>query len=150
MKIDLGGLTVMIETYIGHTDTDLIFRVRNKTSCTHGDLLTGGQYPVNINGMRPNGALPWPSSRHSIRTRSSSPATARSVAKKASRKCARALTISPNKRKSVQGGRAGGGSRGALRRPDKYKTYRQFSWGFAIAARSNNFTRSGPANLRKC
>ena len=27
MQIDLGGLTVVVEHYIGHTDTDLIFRV---------------------------------------------------------------------------------------------------------------------------
>jgi cyclase len=50
MEIDLGGLTVMIEHYIGHTDTDLIFRVPEQKIAYMGDLLTGGQYPVNING----------------------------------------------------------------------------------------------------
>jgi cyclase len=50
MEIDLGGLTVVIETYIGHTDTDLIFRVPDQNIIYTGDLLTGGQYPVNING----------------------------------------------------------------------------------------------------
>src|SRR3981081_1573701 len=49
MKIDLGGLTIVIETYIGHTDTDLIFRVPEQNVVYTGDLLTGGQYPVNIN-----------------------------------------------------------------------------------------------------
>ena len=50
MEIDLGGVTVVIETYIGHTDTDLIFRVPQQNVVYTGDLLTGGQYPVNING----------------------------------------------------------------------------------------------------
>jgi cyclase len=50
IKIDLGGLTVVVEHYIGHTDTDLIFRVPEQNIAYMGDLLTGGQYPVNING----------------------------------------------------------------------------------------------------
>ena len=50
IQIDLGGLTVVIEHYIGHTDTDLIFRVPEQNTIYTGDLLTGGQYPVNING----------------------------------------------------------------------------------------------------
>ncbi|MGH9678709.1 MAG: MBL fold metallo-hydrolase [Candidatus Acidiferrales bacterium] len=50
MKIDLGGLTIVIEHYIGHTDTDLIFRVPEQNIVYAGDLLTGGQFPVNING----------------------------------------------------------------------------------------------------
>src|ERR1700733_2731228 len=51
MEIDLGGLTVVIEHYIGHTDTDLIFRVPEQNVIYTGDLLTGGQYPTNINGF---------------------------------------------------------------------------------------------------
>lgn len=50
IEIDLGGLTVVVEHYIGHTDTDLIFRVPDQNIVYTGDLLTGGQYPVNING----------------------------------------------------------------------------------------------------
>jgi cyclase len=50
IEIDLGGLTVVIEHYIGHTDTDLIFRVPEQKIAYMGDLLTGNQYPVNING----------------------------------------------------------------------------------------------------
>jgi len=50
MQIDLGGLNVVVEHYIGHTDTDLIFRVPDQNIIYTGDLLTGGQYPVNING----------------------------------------------------------------------------------------------------
>jgi len=50
IQIDLGGLTVVVEAFIGHTDTDLIFRVPDQNVIYTGDLLTGGQYPVNING----------------------------------------------------------------------------------------------------
>jgi len=50
MKIDLGGLTVVIEFYIGHTDTDLIFRIPEQNVVYAGDLLVYGQYPTNING----------------------------------------------------------------------------------------------------
>ncbi|HTC62571.1 MAG TPA: MBL fold metallo-hydrolase [Candidatus Saccharimonadales bacterium] len=50
LEIDLGGLTIVVEHYIGHTDTDLIFRVPDQNVIYTGDLLTGGQYPVNING----------------------------------------------------------------------------------------------------
>jgi cyclase len=50
IHIDLGGLTVEIEAYIGHTDTDLIFRVPEQKTVYAGDLVTGGQFPVNING----------------------------------------------------------------------------------------------------
>jgi glyoxylase-like metal-dependent hydrolase (beta-lactamase superfamily II) len=50
IEIDLSGLTVVVEAYIGHTDTDLIYRVPSQNVIYTGDLLTGGQYPVNING----------------------------------------------------------------------------------------------------
>jgi len=50
MKVDLGGLTMVIETYIGHTDTDLIFRIPEQNVVYTGDLLVYGQYPTNING----------------------------------------------------------------------------------------------------
>src|SRR5258706_5347809 len=50
MKVDLGRLTLIIQAYIRHTDSDLIFRVTEQNVVYTGDLLTGGQYPVNING----------------------------------------------------------------------------------------------------
>jgi cyclase len=55
MKVDLGGLTIVIETYIGHTDTDLIIRVPDQNIVYTGDLLVNAQYPVNINGY----PVPW-------------------------------------------------------------------------------------------
>jgi glyoxylase-like metal-dependent hydrolase (beta-lactamase superfamily II) len=50
MKIDLGGLTIVVEFYVGHTDTDLIFRIPERNVVYAGDLLVYGQYPTNING----------------------------------------------------------------------------------------------------
>ena len=50
MTIDLGGLSVVIETYIGHTDTDLIIRVPDQNVVYTGDLLVNAQYPTNLNG----------------------------------------------------------------------------------------------------
>jgi cyclase len=55
MKVDLGGLTVVIETYIGHTDTDIILRVPDQNVVFTGDLLVNSQYPTNINGY----PKPW-------------------------------------------------------------------------------------------
>jgi glyoxylase-like metal-dependent hydrolase (beta-lactamase superfamily II) len=50
MKIDLGGLNVVIEHYIGHTDTDLIIRVPDQNVVYTGDLLVNAQYPTNLDG----------------------------------------------------------------------------------------------------
>ncbi len=50
MTIDLGGLSVAIETYLGHTDTDLIVRVPDQNVVYTGDLLVNGQYPTNLDG----------------------------------------------------------------------------------------------------
>lgn len=55
MKVDLGGRTVIIEHYLGHTDTDLIFRVPDQNIVFTGDLLVDSQYPTNIDGI----PKPW-------------------------------------------------------------------------------------------
>jgi glyoxylase-like metal-dependent hydrolase (beta-lactamase superfamily II) len=55
VNIDLGGLNVVLETYIGHTDTDLIIRVPDQNIVYTGDLLVNAQYPTNINGY----PTPW-------------------------------------------------------------------------------------------
>jgi glyoxylase-like metal-dependent hydrolase (beta-lactamase superfamily II) len=55
LTIDLGGRTVVIEHYIGHTDTDLIFRVPDQNIVFTGDLLVDSQYPTNIDGY----PTPW-------------------------------------------------------------------------------------------
>jgi glyoxylase-like metal-dependent hydrolase (beta-lactamase superfamily II) len=48
MKVDLGGLTAIVETYPGHTGTDLIVRVPEQNVVYAGDLLFNGIFPVTF------------------------------------------------------------------------------------------------------
>jgi glyoxylase-like metal-dependent hydrolase (beta-lactamase superfamily II) len=47
-RIDLGGLTAMLEFLPGHSPTDLIVRVPERDVVFTGDLLFNRAYPVNI------------------------------------------------------------------------------------------------------
>ena len=55
LTVDLGGLEAVIETYPGHSATDLIVRVPDQNVIYAGDLLVMGQFPVNIDGT----PTPW-------------------------------------------------------------------------------------------
>jgi cyclase len=46
MKVDLGGVTAVIESYPGHSGTDVIVRVPEQNVVYAGDLLFSGLYPV--------------------------------------------------------------------------------------------------------
>lgn len=46
MPVDLGGLTVVLESYPGHSGTDIIARVPDQNVVYAGDLLFSGWYPV--------------------------------------------------------------------------------------------------------
>jgi glyoxylase-like metal-dependent hydrolase (beta-lactamase superfamily II) len=46
MKLDLGSLTVVIESYPGHSGTDLIVRVPEQKVVYSGDLVFNGLYPA--------------------------------------------------------------------------------------------------------
>ena len=46
MPLDLGGLTAVIESYPGHSGTDMIVRVPDQNIVYTGDLLFSGWYPV--------------------------------------------------------------------------------------------------------
>ncbi len=48
MKMDLGGLTAVIESYPGHSGTDIIVRVPEQNVVYTGDLLFSGMYPVTF------------------------------------------------------------------------------------------------------
>jgi glyoxylase-like metal-dependent hydrolase (beta-lactamase superfamily II) len=50
MTMDLGGVNAIIETYPGHTPTDLIVRVPEQNIVFTGDLLFNGSYPVAFDG----------------------------------------------------------------------------------------------------
>jgi len=49
-KIDLGGITVVIEHLVGHTPTDLVVRVPQRDIVFTGDLLFEKSYPVAFDG----------------------------------------------------------------------------------------------------
>lgn len=55
LTVDLGGLTAVIETHPGHSETDLIVRVPDQNVVYAGDLVVNGQFPVNIDGT----PSPW-------------------------------------------------------------------------------------------
>src|SRR5438270_8034162 len=48
MKMDLGGLTAVIESYPGHSGTDIIVRVPEQNVVYTGDLLFNNMYPVTF------------------------------------------------------------------------------------------------------
>jgi glyoxylase-like metal-dependent hydrolase (beta-lactamase superfamily II) len=140
MEIDLGGLTVVIETYIGHTDTDLIFRVPSQNIIYTGDLLTGGQYPVNINGY----PTKWRATLAKFATFDKNTlfvpghgqimglegvAEMRScfddLAEQAEKSYKAGVPVEEAVEKYVV--------------PDKYKNYRMFSWGFTIGRTYEQF-----------
>lgn len=48
LSIDLGGLTAVLESYPGHSGTDIIVRVPEQNVVYTGDLLFHGLYPVSF------------------------------------------------------------------------------------------------------
>ncbi len=48
LTVDLGGLMAVIETYPGHTPTDIIVRVPEQNIVFTGDLLFNGWYPASF------------------------------------------------------------------------------------------------------
>lgn len=140
MKIDLGGLNVVIETYIGHTDTDLIFRVPEQNVVYTGDLLTGGQYPVNINGY----PTQWRATLAKFATFDSStlfvPGHGQIFGQEGVAEMRACFDdIAEQAEKSYK---AGIPVEEAVERyvvPDRYKNYRQFSWGFCIGRTIEQF-----------
>jgi cyclase len=133
MEIDLGGLTVVIETYIGHTDTDLIFRVPDQNIVYTGDLLTGGQYPVNINGY----PTKWRSTLSKFATFDKNtlfvPGHGQICGLEGVAEMRACFDDIAGQAEKLY--KAGVPVEEAVERyavPEKYKTYRQFSWGFCI------------------
>lgn len=46
MQVELGGLTAVIESYPGHSGTDMVVRVPEQNVVYTGDLLVNGWYPA--------------------------------------------------------------------------------------------------------
>ena len=134
IEIDLGGLTVVVEAFIGHTDTDLIYRVPAQNVIYTGDLLTGGQYPVNINGYvslwRATLAKFATFDRNTLFVPGHGPIMGQEGVAEL-RSCFDDLAEQAEKSY-----KAGVPVEEAVERyvvPDRFKNYRQFSWGFAIS-----------------
>jgi glyoxylase-like metal-dependent hydrolase (beta-lactamase superfamily II) len=133
IKVDFGGLTLVIESYIGHTDTDLIFRVPEQNVVYTGDLLTGGQYPVNINGYPTR----WRATLANFATFDKNtlfvPGHGQLMGQEGVAEMRSCFDdIAEQAEKSYK---AGVPVEEAVERylvPDRYKSYRQFSWGFTI------------------
>jgi cyclase len=51
MKVDLGGVTAVIESYPGHSGTDVIVRVPEQNVVYTGDLLFSSMYPVTFDAQ---------------------------------------------------------------------------------------------------
>lgn len=51
LKVDLGGLTAIIEHYPGHSGTDMIVRVPEQNVVYTGDLLFNGIFPVTFDSQ---------------------------------------------------------------------------------------------------
>jgi glyoxylase-like metal-dependent hydrolase (beta-lactamase superfamily II) len=133
MEFDLGGLTVVIETYIGHTDTDLIFRVPSQNVIYTGDLLTGGQYPVNINGY----PTKWRATLAKFATFDKNtlfvPGHGQIMGLEGVAEMRSCFDdIAEHAEKSYKAGVPVEDAVELYVVPDKYKSYRMFSWGFAI------------------
>jgi len=54
LSVDLGQFPIVVETYAGHTGTDLIVRVPDQKVVYAGDLLFSGAYPVTFD---PNASI---------------------------------------------------------------------------------------------
>jgi glyoxylase-like metal-dependent hydrolase (beta-lactamase superfamily II) len=133
MKVDLGGLTVVIEHYIGHTDTDLIFRVPEQNVAYMGDLLTGGQYPVNINGY----AMKWRETLAKFAAFDKNtlfvPGHGNIFGQEGVAEMRSCFdNLAEQAEKSYKAGVPAEEASERYVIPDKFKNYRLFSWGFGI------------------
>lgn len=140
MEIDLGGLTVVVEHYIGHTDTDLIFRVPDQNIIYTGDLLTGGQYPVNINGYPSK----WRETLAKFATFDKStlfvPGHGPIMGQEGVAEIRSCFDdLAEQAQKSYKAGVPVEEAAERYVVPDKFKNYRQFSWGFCITRTYEQF-----------
>src|SRR6266481_5525713 len=140
MKIDLGGLNVVIETYIGHTDTDLIVRVPDQNIVFTGDLLVNSQYMTNINGY----PTPWRATTAKFAEFDKSTIFVPGHGQLGGQEVVKLQgevfdDITAQAEKLYK---AGVPVEEAVERyviPEKYKTFRQFSWGFCIGRTIEQF-----------
>jgi glyoxylase-like metal-dependent hydrolase (beta-lactamase superfamily II) len=140
IKVDLGGLNIVIETYMGHTDTDLVIRVPDQGIAFTGDLLVNSQYPTNINGF----PTPWRDALANFAVLDKNTIFVPGHGQLCSQEgiaTMRAI-FDDIADQAQQLYKAGVPVREAGERyvvPEKYKDFRQFSWGFCITRTIEQF-----------
>jgi cyclase len=140
IKVDLGGLNVVIEAFIGHTDTDLIIRVPDQNLIFTGDLLVNGQYPVNINGYPTS----WRAALATFATFDKNTLFIPGHGQPFGQEVVafnRAMfdDIAEQAEKLYKAGVPVEEATERYVVPDKYKNLRQFSWGFAFGRTIEQF-----------
>lgn len=134
MTIDLGGIAVVIEAFVGHTNTDLIIRVPSQNIVYTGDLLVNAQYPTNIDGY----PTPWRATLAKLAAFDKDTIFVPGHGQLCGLEGIALLRavfddIAGQAQKLYK---AGVPIEEAVERyvvPDKWKDFRQFSWGFTIA-----------------
>src|SRR5437899_6778351 len=92
VTIDLGGVSAVLDTYPGHSGTDVIARVPDQNIVFTGDLLFNAWYPVTFDAPFPPCARRLASSLRSTKALPSFPVTASSAGRKGLACRARAST----------------------------------------------------------
>jgi len=136
MKVDLGGITAVIENYPGHSGTDVIVRVPEQNVVYAGDLLFSGMYPVCFDTQATVSG--W---RQTLKTFASwdkgTPLRSRTWTRMWSgRDCSlpgRSSTISKrHAQKMHKAGVLAAEAADLYEIPEKYKNVGNFSWDFSI------------------
>jgi glyoxylase-like metal-dependent hydrolase (beta-lactamase superfamily II) len=133
MTIDLGGRTVVIEHYVGHTDTDLLCRVPDQNIVFTGDLLVDSQYPTNIDGY----PTPWRATLAKFATfdKDTIFVPGHGQVCGLDRVALMRSVFDDIAEQAQKMYKAGAPVEEAAERylvPEKWKTFRMFSWGFCV------------------
>jgi glyoxylase-like metal-dependent hydrolase (beta-lactamase superfamily II) len=132
MTVDLGDTSVVIEHYVGHTDTDIIVRVPDQNINFMGDILVA-QYPTNINGF----PKPWREAsakfaaygKDAIFVPGHGPV---SGIEAATTQVAVFDDIAAQAKKLFDAGVPAADAAQRYLVPEKWKNLRMFSWGFSV------------------
>jgi len=133
MKVDLGGATAVIESYPGHSGTDMIVRVPEQNVVYTGDLLFSNMYPVCFDTQPPCQAGGRPENiRFLDKDTLFVPGHGPIVS---GRDCALAVPLRRHRRAGAEDAQSGVRRRRQrifMLFPEKYKNVAIFAWDFSI------------------
>ena len=139
LTVDLGGTSVVIEHYVGHTDTDMIVRVPDQSIAFMADLLVA-QYPTNINGFpkewRAASAKFATYPKETIFVPGHGPISGIDLA---ATQIAIFDDIAAQAKKLFDAGVPAGEAAERYVVPEKWKDLRMFSWGFTVGRTIEQF-----------